>query len=156
VVDTHDLPGNFAGNFVDLGYAAGSGRLDTLNLGRRGLLSQGLDFSGYNSEALARGPGVRGLNGGIERQQIGLRRNLCNGFRYSADQLGRCTQLLRLASPVMRRAFSELHAISLMAVICPVAVATLVRFVLVSSIPPATGHRVGPGGSLLRAFRHLT
>ena len=45
----------------------------------------------------------------------------------------------RVASSVMRRAFSELPAISpMVAVICSVAEATLARLVVVCSIPAAT------------------
>ena len=45
----------------------------------------------------------------------------------------------RVASSVMRRAFSELPAISpMVAVICSVAEATLVRLVVVCSMPAAT------------------
>ena len=86
-------------HFVDLGNPAGGGRLHARDLaldvlgGGRGLLGQFLDLVSHHRETFARRTRAGGFDGGVERQQIGLRRNFGNGFGDFTDQLRRCAQL---------------------------------------------------------------
>ena len=102
--------------------------------GRGGLLGQFLDLVGHHGKALARSPGARRFDGGVQRQQIGLRGDVGDRLGHLADLLGCLAELLhqrghrggvRRRFAVMARAFSELAAISpMVAVISSVAVAT--------------------------------
>src|SRR5438094_144511 len=56
------------------------------------LVGQGLDLAGHHGEALAVLPGARRLNGGIERQQIGLLGDVVDGGDDLADGLGLLSQ----------------------------------------------------------------
>ena len=56
--------------------------------GARGLVGERLHFGGDHGKALAGLAGARRLDRGIERQQIGLRRDRGNGADHRADALG--------------------------------------------------------------------
>ena len=56
--------------------------------GARGLVGERLHFGGDHGKALAGFAGARRLDGGVERQQIGLRRDRGNGADHRADAFG--------------------------------------------------------------------
>ena len=66
-------------------------------LGRLGgLIGQGLDLGSHDREALARLASARCLDGGIERQQVGLLGDIRDQANHVANLLRRFDQALNL------------------------------------------------------------
>src|SRR5947209_12446056 len=85
--DRGDLIDRMLGGFLDRGHLLG----DVLG-GARCLVGQNLDLGGDHRKALAGIAGARGLDGGVERQEVGLRRDRGDEADHRADALRRLLQ----------------------------------------------------------------
>src|SRR5581483_6245142 len=71
----------------------------------RRLLGKSLDFGGDDGKASAGGTRARGLNGGIERQQVGLARDRVDQLNHVADPRSGSRQFADLSGSVARLAY---------------------------------------------------
>jgi len=86
-----DLPDR-ADRFLGRGLDAGD-LLSDLACGLRGLLGKRLDIGGNDGKAAAGLTGTRGLDGGVQRQQVGLAGDGADQLDHVADACGRLGKL---------------------------------------------------------------